>query len=65
MAGPVYYYDANLKSKHKLPRQFDRTLFIYEWTRTLIIAVKLDADQRRKTLRRWPNVCGRWIPSWS
>jgi cytochrome c len=44
MAGPVYYYDEKLKSPHKLPKEFDRTLFIYEWSRNWIIAVHLDAD---------------------
>ncbi|MCB1232359.1 MAG: PQQ-dependent sugar dehydrogenase [Verrucomicrobiae bacterium] len=41
-AGPVYYYDPDLKSATKLPPHFDRTLFIYEWTRGWIFAVKLD-----------------------
>jgi len=44
MAGPVYYYDEKLKSPHKLPKEFDHTLFIYEWSRNWIIAVHLDAD---------------------
>lgn len=44
MAGPVYYYDPNSKSERRLPKQFDHTLFIYEWTRNWIIAVKLDAN---------------------
>ena len=44
MAGPVYYFDEKLKSPHKLPREFDRTLFIYEWSRNWIVAVHLDAD---------------------
>ena len=42
MAGPVYYFDPNLKSDRKLPKEFDHTLFIYEWSRNWIIAVKLD-----------------------
>ena len=44
MAGPVYYFDEKLKSPHKLPKEFDHTLFIYEWSRDWIIAVKLDQD---------------------
>ncbi len=44
MAGPVYYFDENLKSPHKLPKDFDHTLFIYEWSRNWIIAVHLDAE---------------------
>ena len=45
MAGPVYYYDEQLKSPHKLPKEFDHTLFIYEWSRNWIIAVHLDAEE--------------------
>ena len=46
MAGPVYYFDPELKSKSKLPAEFDHTLFIYEWSRNWIIAVHLDEDDR-------------------
>ncbi len=44
MAGPVYYFDAENKSPNKLPKAFDHTLFIYEWSRNWIIAVHLDAN---------------------
>lgn len=44
MAGPVYHYDENLKSPNKLPKKYDNHLFIYEWSRHWIIAVKLDAN---------------------
>jgi cytochrome c len=46
MAGPVYYFDPKLASPHKLPREFDHTLFIYEWTRNWIVAVHLDAREQ-------------------
>ena len=42
MAGPVYHYDRNQTSPHRLPAFYDRTLFIYEWSRNWIIAVHLD-----------------------
>ncbi|MBI1840879.1 MAG: PQQ-dependent sugar dehydrogenase [Verrucomicrobia bacterium] len=45
-AGPVYYFDEKLASSTKLPREFDHTLFIYEWSRNWIIAVHLDPDNR-------------------
>ena len=45
-AGPVYRYDAQSKSPHKLPKEFDRTLFIYEWSRNWILAVHLDEDHK-------------------
>lgn len=44
MAGPVYYFDENLKSEHKLPKEFDHTFFAYEWTRNWIMAVHLDEN---------------------
>ena len=46
LAGPVYYFDPNLKSEHKLPAEFDHTLFIYEWSRNWIMAVHLDANDQ-------------------
>jgi cytochrome c len=56
MAGPVYYYDENLKSPNKLPKELDHTLFIYEWTREWIIAVKLDEKNNIAKMQRFmPN----------
>ncbi len=46
-AGPVYYFDAALKSERKLPGEYDHTLFLYEWMRNWIIAVKLDESGER------------------
>jgi cytochrome c len=52
MAGPVFYYDANLKSDHKLPAEFDHTLFIYEWSRNWIVAVHLDENEKIKKMEK-------------
>jgi cytochrome c len=41
-AGPVYHYSADLKSGVKFPEAFDRSLFIYEWSRNWIKVVHLD-----------------------
>lgn len=46
MAGPVYYFDPKNPSPTKLPEVFDHTLFIYEWSRNWIIAVKLDENDQ-------------------
>ena len=53
MAGPVYYFDPKLKSDHKLPVEFDHTLFIYEWSRNWIIAVHLDANDHIAKMERF------------
>ena len=45
-AGPVYRFDERLSSPTKLPKEYDHTLFIYEWSRNWIMAVHLDADDR-------------------
>ena len=52
MAGPVYYFDANLKSDHKLPADYDHTLFIYEWSRNWIVAVHLDENEKIKKMEK-------------
>ncbi len=44
MAGPVYYFDPKNPNPHKLPKEYDRTLFIYEWSRNWVVAVKLDEN---------------------
>ena len=53
MAGPVYYFDAALKSPRKLPAAYDHTLFIYDWMRSWILAVKLDSQERIASMKRF------------
>ena len=53
MAGPVYYFDESRKSAAQLPAEFDHTLFIYEWSRNWIIAVKLDATDHILGMQRF------------
>ncbi|PQO31665.1 PQQ-dependent sugar dehydrogenase [Blastopirellula marina] len=55
-AGPVYYYDATNPSQTKFPPHFDRTLFIYEWTRHWIMAVHLTEDSQIESIEPFmPN----------
>ena len=44
MVGPLYRYDATLKSAVKLPPVFDGRLFIFDWCRNWIRAVQVGAD---------------------
>ncbi|MDB6122142.1 MAG: hypothetical protein JWQ71_1135 [Pedosphaera sp.] len=53
MAGPVYYFNPKLKSKTKLPREFDHTLFVYEWSRNWIMAVHLDEKDNIAKMERF------------
>ncbi len=63
MAGPVYYFDPANPSPTKLPKEFDRTLFIYEWSRDWIIAVKLDADHQIAKSADGKPLMKRFMPS--
>jgi cytochrome c len=55
-AGPTYYHDPSIKSDTKFPAAMDRTVFIYEWSRNWIVAVKLDQDSNIEKMERFmPN----------
>ena len=44
MAGPIYQYTEDNDNTNQLPAYYDKTLFIYEWSRNWIQEVKLDAS---------------------
>jgi cytochrome c len=44
MAGPVYHFDAGLKSGIKLPRELDGALFVFDWERMWIKLARFDAQ---------------------
>ena len=52
-AGPAYDFDPRLKSDTKFPVEFDRTLFIFEWSRNWIAAVHLDSSSKIKSIDRF------------
>ncbi len=51
--GPVYHFDKKLHSARKLPEEFDNTLFLYDWARGWICAVKLDSHGNSVSIRRF------------
>ena len=44
IGGPVYHYDAGMKSEIKFPEYFDRGWFIGDWMRNWLKVVHLDDD---------------------
>ena len=44
MAGEFYTYDKNSPSKNKFPEYYDGALFIFDWMRNWVLAVRLDKD---------------------
>ncbi len=52
-AGPVYYFDEQSRSTTKFPAAYDATLFAFEWSRSTIFAVHLDAESNVQRLERF------------
>jgi cytochrome c len=42
-AGPVYHFDPKSNSPHKLPKEFDNAVFLYDWARNWMRTVTLDS----------------------
>jgi len=52
-AGPVYYYDRDSSVGTRFPEAYDRTLFAFEWSRSMIYAIHLDADSNVQQVERF------------
>ncbi len=50
MGGPVYHFNANLNSSTKLPAYYDKALFVYDWMRNWVFAVRLDENYNYKRM---------------
>lgn len=49
-AGPVYHYSASTDSPNCFPAEYDRSLFIFEWSRHWIKVVHFDDDHQVKRI---------------
>ncbi|WP_276089336.1 ThuA domain-containing protein [Pedobacter sp. JY14-1] len=58
MGGPVYHYDPNLKSATKFPEYYDKALFMYDWMRNWVFAVRLDEHQNFKRMEPFMQTNG-------
>jgi cytochrome c len=58
MAGPVYHFDKSLKSDTKLPEYYDKALFIYDWMRNWVFAVRLDEQYNFKRMEPFMSTNG-------
>lgn len=50
MGGPVYHYDSNLQSTTKLPAYYDKAVFVYDWMRNWVYALRLDEQQNYQSM---------------
>ncbi|MBD0284124.1 MAG: ThuA domain-containing protein, partial [Flavisolibacter sp.] len=53
MGGPVYHFDPALASPTKLPAYYDKALFVYDWMRNWVFAVRLDDNYNYKRMERF------------
>lgn len=58
IAGPVYHFDESLKSDSKFPVYYDKALFIYDWMRNWVFAVRLDENQNYKRIDPFMPISG-------
>jgi cytochrome c len=56
MAGEFYAYDKNSTSKNKFPEYYDGALFIFDWMRNWVMAVRVDKDDNY--IRNEPFMAG-------
>ncbi|MET3128900.1 cytochrome c [Arcicella rosea] len=58
MGGPVYHFDASLANPSKLPAYYDKALFVYDWMRNWIYAVRLDEQQNYQSMEAFMPTTG-------
>jgi len=52
-AGPIYHFENGLSSNTQFPEYFNKTAFIYEWSRNWIVAVHLDDQSNIRSMERF------------
>ena len=57
MGGPVYHYQQQ-GSPTRLPSYYDKALFVYDWMRNWVFAVRLDEQQNFKRLEQFMPASG-------
>ena len=50
MGGPTYHFNPALKSASKLPAYYDKALFVYDWMRNWVMAIRLDEQQNYQSM---------------
>lgn len=58
LAGPVYHFNKDLKSNTKFPEYFDKSLFIYDWMRNWVFAVRLDENHNYVRMEPFMSASG-------
>jgi cytochrome c len=58
IGGPVYHYNASTHDKTGLPEYYDKALFMGDWMRNWVFAVRLDEHQNYKRMEQFMPLTG-------
>ncbi len=58
IGGPVYHFDSQLNQTNKIPAYYDKALFVLDWMRNWIFAVRLDENQNFKRMEPFMSTNG-------
>ncbi len=58
VAGPVYHFNKNNHHKNGIPEYYDNALFVFDWMRNWIFAVRLDENQNYKRMEAFMPMTG-------
>jgi cytochrome c len=58
MAGPVYHYNKNLAKKNSIPQYYDKALFVFDWMRNWIYAIRFDDNEQYKRMEAFMPLTG-------
>ena len=58
MGGPVYHYNESLQSSTKLPAYYDKALFVYDWMRNWVFALRFDENNNYKRMEPFMQTNG-------
>jgi cytochrome c len=58
MGGPFYHYNPSLQSPTKLPAYYDKALFVYDWMRNWVVALRFDENNNYKRMERFMQTTG-------
>lgn len=50
MGGPMYHFSPSLQSSTKLPAYYDKALFVYDWMRNWVFALRFDEANNYKRM---------------
>ena len=58
MAGPFYHYNKSLAKKNSIPAYYDNSLFVFDWMRNWIFALRFDENENYKRMEAFMPLTG-------